>query len=235
MKVIQEPRARAGVFSLSGTDNGIRPERQSKGMPLPPALPSPTSTSRMRRAISDDQSMFRSLQTWKAVTLLSLVALWLVGSWGLLITVRGGQWHAQALVAGGGVSFNCGHRTRPMLGTDSFIEWGSELLSPRIPPLGFDRWSVPWVKCRYIEKHGASCFGPAGGPGPKVTINMPVWTAMLLTAGVPWTLAVRRVRSRRGALECERCGYSRVGLEPQAVCPECGRTSAATPSATTVR
>lgn len=53
------------------------------------------------------------------------------------------------------------------------------------------------------------------------------WIALLLSAAalLAWRLPVHAaLRLRRGA--CLKCGYARAGLAADALCPECGATSA---------
>jgi hypothetical protein len=54
---------------------------------------------------------------------------------------------------------------------------------------------------------------------------VPLWWVSPVLAIIAWF--VRRRLSMRGN-RCVQCGYSKVGLAADAVCPECGRSAAAT-------
>ena len=60
---------------------------------------------------------------------------------------------------------------------------------------------------------------------------IPIWLPVLLSAlatGAAWRLDALASRRARAGF-CPKCNYDRIGLVPQAVCPECG--TAAPPAA----
>jgi hypothetical protein len=74
------------------------------------------------------------------------------------------------------------------------------------------------------------------GPGTSVwwVLHIPLWPLAILVLGaamVAWRLDT--LARRRAKLDaCPKCSYSRTGLVPSAVCPECGSpASNATPAA----
>lgn len=65
--------------------------------------------------------------------------------------------------------------------------------------------------------------------GPRRLVVIPLWIPFLLTLG-PYVLLARADRlaaKRAKAHACPSCGYSRAGLAPAVVCPECGKVGAA--------
>jgi len=72
----------------------------------------------------------------------------------------------------------------------------------------------------------------SGGVGVTRTI-IPLWPFSLLTlivTGFAWRAdLIARRRAMVGS--CLKCGYSRVGLAPDAVCPECGAAAVVAGSA----
>jgi len=52
-------------------------------------------------------------------------------------------------------------------------------------------------------------------------IRLPLWSLFTpLAAATTWLFWIDRTRGRKG--DCPTCGYSRLGLAPNVVCPECG-------------
>ncbi len=84
-----------------------------------------------------------------------------------------------------------------------------------LPPAPFTlMWRLDWIQ-----------FDPklSGLRGPW-TLWVPLWlpaASCVACATIAWFLDIRaRRRAKRGA--CPKCSYSRTGLAPDAVCPECG-------------
>lgn len=95
--------------------------------------------------------------------------------------------------------------------------------------------SAEWTVVGGEAIRGAISFGPPKPYGLVVErrFNIPtrvIWKGLLINSGAwaaivwvvagSWRLMTRARRSRRGL--CPGCGYSRVGLDRAAACPECG-------------
>ncbi len=68
-------------------------------------------------------------------------------------------------------------------------------------------------------------------PSNTIEVRVPLWLLVLLLGGCTvWAWRLDMLASRRQRVDaCPKCNYSRTGLAPSAVCPECG---SAAPSAT---
>jgi hypothetical protein len=122
----------------------------------------------------------------------------------LLINAAGNQTNRSMFEIRAGVPFRC------------FASWGTKV----------ERSGTRSV----IARHGISegtipILGWSGLP------LIPIWPGLALDstfyAAIAWSLwqiplALRR-RSRRNANKCVTCGYGRLGLATNAVCPECGK------------
>lgn len=66
-----------------------------------------------------------------------------------------------------------------------------------------------------------------GTVGTTWRVQIPLWMPLVVTA-LPAAFALRSEVRRRRAIRhgaCPTCGYSRIGLEPDTACPECGTRS----------
>ena len=66
----------------------------------------------------------------------------------------------------------------------------------------------------------------------EVQVRVPLWIPLLLAIGVTvWIWRLDKIAQLRAAVHsCAKCGYSRTGLAPTAVCPECGAVHSIAPS-----
>lgn len=182
--------------------------------------PTPTASSRFRTTLW--------IARWLGLaTTLLLAAAWL-----------GSGWVSAHYVIGANMR---GEQMRMSVGSGLFfIDFGGEAEPgdadyagrPFHWPPGlrwYSNWGRPfWFHFSFDASSGASLFRDDSSRGfyrPMTSVRAPIWFPLLLVAAPTAFYWYRHTRQcfKIPPHLCRHCRYDRSGLEPDALCPECGK------------